>query len=61
VIPVLNTLQRIVPEAGFILWGTSNMDRARVHGADENVERAELARCIFAQVRFYELYGAAAS
>jgi acetylornithine deacetylase/succinyl-diaminopimelate desuccinylase-like protein len=57
-IPLLNTLQRIVPEAEFILWGAQDVEHARIHGADESVDLAELGRCILAQARFYELYGA---
>jgi acetylornithine deacetylase/succinyl-diaminopimelate desuccinylase-like protein len=57
-IPLLNTLQKIVPEAEFILWGAQDIERARIHGADESVDQSELARCILAQARFYELYGA---
>jgi acetylornithine deacetylase/succinyl-diaminopimelate desuccinylase-like protein len=60
-IPLLNTLQQIVPDAEFILWGAQDVERARIHGADESVDQAELARCIHAQARFYELYGATAS
>jgi acetylornithine deacetylase/succinyl-diaminopimelate desuccinylase-like protein len=60
-IPLLNTLQRIVPDAEFILWGAQDVERARIHGADESVAQAELARCIVAQARFFDLYGATAS
>src|SRR5262245_59566873 len=60
-IPLLNTLQQAVPDAEFILWGAQDVERARIHGADESVDQAELARCIVAQTRFFELYGATAS
>ncbi len=59
-IPLLNTLERVVPEAEFILWGAQDVEHARIHGADESVDLDELARCILAQARFYELYGASA-
>jgi hypothetical protein len=49
-----------VPDAEFILWGAQDVERTRIHGADESVDRAELARCILAQARFYDLYGAGA-
>jgi hypothetical protein len=54
---LLNTLQRIVTDAECILWGAQDVERARIHGADESVDQAELARCFLAQARFYELYG----
>jgi len=60
-IPLLSTLQRVVPGAEFILWGGQDVERARIHGADESVNQAELARCILAQARFYQLYGEASS
>jgi acetylornithine deacetylase/succinyl-diaminopimelate desuccinylase-like protein len=57
-IPLLNTLERVVPGAEFILWGAQDVEHARIHGADESVDLDELARCIVAQARFIELYGA---
>ncbi len=60
-IPLLNTLQRIVPEAEFVLWGAQDVECARIHGADESVDLTELERCILAQARFYELFGASCS
>ena len=60
-IPLLNTLEKVVPGAEFILWGAQDVEHARIHGADESVDFAELAKCIVAQARFFEQYGAAAS
>jgi cysteinylglycine-S-conjugate dipeptidase len=60
-IPLLNTLELAVPEAEFILWGAQDVEHARIHGADESVDLAELERCILAQVRFFELLGARAT
>jgi acetylornithine deacetylase/succinyl-diaminopimelate desuccinylase-like protein len=57
-IPLLTTLQQAVPGAEFILWGAQDMERARIHGADESIDLAELGRCILAQARFFELFGA---
>jgi acetylornithine deacetylase/succinyl-diaminopimelate desuccinylase-like protein len=59
-IPLLTTLERAVPGAEFILWGAQDVERARIHGADESVDLAELERCILAQTRFFALYGAQA-
>jgi acetylornithine deacetylase/succinyl-diaminopimelate desuccinylase-like protein len=57
-IPLLNTLERVVPGAEFILWGAQDVEHARIHGADESVDLGELARCILAQAKFFELLGA---
>jgi acetylornithine deacetylase/succinyl-diaminopimelate desuccinylase-like protein len=59
-IPLLNTLEHAVPGAEFILWGAQDVEQARIHGADESVDLAELERCIVAQARFFEMYGARA-
>ena len=48
-IPLLNTLEKVVPGAEFILWGAQDVEHARIHGADESVDFAELAKCIVAQ------------
>lgn len=57
-IPLLNTLEQAVPNAEFILWGAQDVEHARIHGADESVDLKELERCIVAQARFFEIYGA---
>jgi cysteinylglycine-S-conjugate dipeptidase len=59
-IPLLNTLEAAVPGAEFILWGAQDVEHARIHGADESVDLAELERCIVAQVLFLQTYGDAA-
>jgi acetylornithine deacetylase/succinyl-diaminopimelate desuccinylase-like protein len=56
-IPLLNTLEAAVPGAEFILWGVQDVEHARIHGADESVDLAELERCIVAQVLFLHMYG----
>jgi acetylornithine deacetylase/succinyl-diaminopimelate desuccinylase-like protein len=56
-IPLLNTLEVAVPDAEFILWGAQDVEQARIHGADESVDLAELERCILAQVLFFQSYG----
>jgi acetylornithine deacetylase/succinyl-diaminopimelate desuccinylase-like protein len=60
-IPLLNTLQQAVPDAEFILWGAQDVEHARIHGADESVDQAELARCIMAQALFFASFGASTS
>ena len=55
-IPLLNTLEAAVPGAEFILWGAQDVEHARIHGADESVDLAELERCIVAQVLFLHSY-----
>ena len=56
-IPLLNTLESAVPGAEFILWGAQDVEHARIHGADESVDLAELERCILAQVLFFQSLG----
>lgn len=56
-IPLLNTLEAAVPGAEFILWGAQDVEHARIHGANESVDLAELERCIVAQVLFLQSYG----
>jgi acetylornithine deacetylase/succinyl-diaminopimelate desuccinylase-like protein len=57
-IPLLNTLEQAVPQAEFVLWGAQDVEQARIHGADESVDLAELERCILAQVLFFQSFGA---
>jgi acetylornithine deacetylase/succinyl-diaminopimelate desuccinylase-like protein len=58
--PLFNALESVAPAAEFILWGAQDGDHARIHGADESVDLAELERCIVAQVLFFQMYGDAA-
>ena len=60
-IPLLNTLEAAVPGAEFILWGAQDVEFARIHGANESVDLAELERCIVAQSRFLQLLGTPAT
>lgn len=60
-IPLLNTLEVAVPRAEFILWGAEDVEFARIHGANESVDLAELERCILAQSRFLQIFSDHAS
>ena len=48
-IPLLGTLQRVAPNAEFILWGPEDVAAARIHASDESVDPAEIERMIVAQ------------
>jgi acetylornithine deacetylase/succinyl-diaminopimelate desuccinylase-like protein len=48
-IPLLNVLQRAVPEAEFVLWGCEDHEQSRIHGANESVAIGELERMIVTQ------------
>ncbi|MCC6705863.1 MAG: M20/M25/M40 family metallo-hydrolase [Thermomicrobiales bacterium] len=56
-IPLLNTLEAAAPGAEFILWGAQDVEFAKIHGANESVDLAELERCIVAQAHFLQLLG----
>jgi acetylornithine deacetylase/succinyl-diaminopimelate desuccinylase-like protein len=49
-IPLLQTLQKVAPDAEFILWGPEDMAAARIHASDESVDLAEIERMILSQV-----------
>ncbi|TKV59211.1 M20/M25/M40 family metallo-hydrolase [Nakamurella flava] len=49
-IPLINTLAKVCPGAGVILWGAEDMARARIHASDESVDPAEIGRLVVAQV-----------
>ncbi|MET0831949.1 MAG: M20/M25/M40 family metallo-hydrolase, partial [Acidimicrobiia bacterium] len=57
-IPLLETLQRVAPDAEFILWGPHDRARSRIHGSDESVDPSEIEHLIMAQVLFLEEVGA---
>jgi acetylornithine deacetylase/succinyl-diaminopimelate desuccinylase-like protein len=48
-IPLLGTLQRVAPDAEFILWGPEDVAQARIHASDESVDPSEIERMIVAQ------------
>src|SRR4029450_1502230 len=48
-IPLLQTLQKIAPNAEFILWGPEDLAAARIHASDESVDPSEIERMILAQ------------
>jgi acetylornithine deacetylase/succinyl-diaminopimelate desuccinylase-like protein len=51
-IPLLQALQRVSPDAEFILWGAEDLAGSRIHASDESVDPAEIERMILAQVLF---------
>ena len=60
-IPLLRTLQRAAPGAEFILWGSEDVARSRIHASDESVDPSEIERMILAQAfLLQELAGASA-
>jgi acetylornithine deacetylase/succinyl-diaminopimelate desuccinylase-like protein len=48
-IPLLETLQRVAPNAEFILWGAEDVAKSRIHSSDESVDPAEIERMILSQ------------
>jgi acetylornithine deacetylase/succinyl-diaminopimelate desuccinylase-like protein len=53
-IPLLQTLQKIAPNAEFILWGPEDLAAARIHASDESVDPSEIERMIIAQAFLLE-------
>jgi acetylornithine deacetylase/succinyl-diaminopimelate desuccinylase-like protein len=53
-IPLLQTLQKIAPNAEFILWGPEDLAAARIHASDESVDPSEIERMIVAQAFLLE-------
>ena len=48
-IPLLGTLERVAPEAEFILWGPEDVAASRIHASDESVDPREIEKMIVAQ------------
>ncbi|MBK5211291.1 MAG: M20/M25/M40 family metallo-hydrolase [Coriobacteriia bacterium] len=48
-IPLLSELQKISPEATFLLFGPEDQAEAKVHSGNESVDADEIARCIHAE------------
>lgn len=58
-IPLLTTLQRLNPDAEFVLWGAED-GAANIHSADESVDLAELERAAVAETLLLARLGDAA-
>jgi acetylornithine deacetylase/succinyl-diaminopimelate desuccinylase-like protein len=56
-IPLLGTLQSLVPGAEFVVWGAQEGERSGAHGPDESQDLAELERMILSEARFLEVLG----
>ena len=48
-IPLLHTLAGVAQNAEFILWGTEDVAKSRIHSSDESVDPAEIEALIVAQ------------
>ena len=59
-IPLLTTLQRLAPEAEFVIWGPGD-ERSQVHAANESLDLGELERMIVAEALLLQKLGEAAS
>jgi acetylornithine deacetylase/succinyl-diaminopimelate desuccinylase-like protein len=55
-IPLLTALQRVAPEAEFIVWGPSD-ERSQVHAANESIDLSEIAKMIVAEALLLEKLG----
>jgi acetylornithine deacetylase/succinyl-diaminopimelate desuccinylase-like protein len=53
-VPLLQKIQKAVPQAEFVLWGAQDMAAARIHASDESVDPAEIERMILAQAFFLQ-------
>ncbi len=60
-IPLLNALQRVNPDAEFVLWGAEDGAQANIHSADESVDLAELERVVKAQCLLLSRLGSRAA
>ncbi|MGI9252697.1 MAG: M20/M25/M40 family metallo-hydrolase, partial [Thermomicrobiales bacterium] len=56
-IPLLGTLQALVPSAEFVVWGAQEGEHSGAHGPDESQDVAELERMIVSEARFLEILG----
>ncbi len=57
-IPLLTTLQRIAPNAEFVIWGPGD-EHSQVHAANESLDLIELERMIVAEALLLEKLGEA--
>jgi cysteinylglycine-S-conjugate dipeptidase len=55
-IPLLTALQRVAPEAEFVIWGPGD-EHSKVHAADESLSLKELERMIVAEALLLEKLG----
>ena len=55
-IPLLTTLQRLAPDAEFVIWGPGD-EHSRVHAANESLDLGELERMIVAETLLLEKLG----
>jgi acetylornithine deacetylase/succinyl-diaminopimelate desuccinylase-like protein len=53
-IPLLRTLETLVPGAEFILWGPEDVAKARIHASDESVDPSEIEKLIVTQALFLQ-------
>ena len=59
-IPLLTTLQKLAPDAEFVIWGPGD-EHSQVHAANESLDLAELERMIVAEALLLEKLGEAPS
>jgi acetylornithine deacetylase/succinyl-diaminopimelate desuccinylase-like protein len=55
-IPLLTMLQRLAPDAEFVIWGPGD-EYSQVHAANESLSLQELARMIVAEALLLEKMG----
>jgi cysteinylglycine-S-conjugate dipeptidase len=58
-IPLLTTLQRLAPDAEFVIWGPGD-EHSQVHAANESLDLGELERMIVAEALLIEKIGESA-
>ncbi len=56
-IPLLHTLQQAVPDAEFVLWGSEDLARSRIHGPNESLDLGDFEKTILAQCLLLQRLG----
>ena len=53
-IPLMTELQKIAPEADFLIYGSADAQSSKIHGGNESIDPAELERTITAETLFLQ-------
>ncbi|MCL2881979.1 MAG: M20/M25/M40 family metallo-hydrolase [Coriobacteriia bacterium] len=53
-IPLMTELQKIAPEADFLVFGSADAESSKIHGGNESVDPAELERTTIAETLFLQ-------
>lgn len=53
-IPLVDLLNRLMPDAEVILWGAEDFESSKIHAEDESVDLGELERCVLQEALLLE-------